>query len=76
MCLEWSLYTLYLLACQVELPQAIQVFVVVSLVCQVLLFPFVDFTIPRTNTANLVFITECQPSFYNRVPASQSDIHR
>ena len=30
-----------LLACQVELPQAIQVFVVVSLVCRALLFPYV-----------------------------------
>ena len=29
----WSLHTLYLFACQVELPQAIQVFVVVSPVC-------------------------------------------
>ena len=36
-----SLYILYLLACQVELPWAIQVFVVVSLVCRALLFPFV-----------------------------------
>ena len=32
---------LYLLTGQVELPWAIQVFVVVSLVCQTLLFPFV-----------------------------------
>ena len=31
---------LYLLACQVELQQAIQVFVVVSLVCRAPLFPF------------------------------------
>ena len=41
MYLRWSLYTLYLLARQVELPWAIQVFVVVSLVCRALLFPFV-----------------------------------
>ena len=39
--LWWSLYTVYLLACQVELLQAIQVFVVVSLVCRALLFLFV-----------------------------------
>ena len=37
-----SLHTLCLLACQMELPQAIQVFVVVSLACRVLLLPFVS----------------------------------
>ena len=41
MYLWWSSYTLYLLACQMELPLAIQVFVVVSLVCRALIFPFV-----------------------------------
>ena len=41
MYLWWGLYTLYLLARQVELPKAIQVFVVVSLVCRALLFGFV-----------------------------------
>ena len=41
MYLGWSLYTLYLLARQVESSEAIQVFVVVSLVCRALLFPFV-----------------------------------
>ena len=38
----WSLTTLYLFICQVELKQAIQVFVVMSLVCQVLLFLFAE----------------------------------
>ena len=41
MYLWWSLYTLYLLACQVELPFAIQVFAVAPLVYQALLLPFV-----------------------------------
>ena len=41
MYLWWSLYTLHLPARQVELSQAIQVFVVVSLVCRALLFPSV-----------------------------------
>ena len=40
--LWWNLCTLYLLVCQVELPQAVQVSVVVSNVCQGLLLPFVD----------------------------------
>ena len=40
MYLWWSLHTLYLLARQVELLWAIQVFVVVSLVCRVLLWSF------------------------------------
>ena len=35
------IYIVYLLACQVELPEAIQVFLVVSFVCWALLFPFV-----------------------------------
>ena len=35
------IYLVYILACQVELPYAVQVFVVVSLVCRALLFPFV-----------------------------------
>ena len=39
--LWWSLCTWYLLACQVELLEAIQVFVVVWLVFRALLFPFV-----------------------------------
>ena len=44
MYLWWSFCTLYLLARQVELPWAIQVFVAVSLVCQALLTAFVDST--------------------------------
>ena len=51
--LWWSLYTLYLLVWQVELPWAIQVFVTVSYVCRALLFPFV---------CSLIFFFVCAKS--------------
>ena len=40
--------TLYLLACQMELPKAIQVVVLVSIVCRALLFPFVCCSRPHS----------------------------
>ena len=48
MCRPWSLCTLCLLACQMELPQAIHVSVVVDFVCWAVFTPFVCwFFLPR-----------------------------
>ena len=64
--LWWNLCTLYLLVCQVELPQEVQVSVVVSNVCQGLLLPFVDsnFDFENLLRSHHTTLVACVHEFY------------
>ena len=70
MYLWWSLCALYLLTRQVELPWAIQVFVVVSLACPVLLFPFVCWLVAMVNN----FFFKWQRLYYKLVVDIESNL--
>ena len=79
MYLRWSLCTLYLPACQVELPSVIQVSVVVALVCWALLTSlglFIPDTVPNPAMPmsdpgslflNLIKHTDARPLLQNIV---------